>query len=200
MASWADLGISGQLQIQQELYKSLFGVPSAIGTKNLSQEIVGNSRLSIFQEQIYRNSIPPIAPQVTSDTSPTLYNLLDNTDIWQKTVPDLSYAFGDGVYKYVYKSNTNLVYYPNILLSNQGIDQNSYIVNAMNNVQSSTDIVVVNVLKDSIPILYDPQNTYCPFITLQSPGTLIQKIPFGSDTLPWLLNSSSGILLIFNDF
>ena len=79
MASYPDLGSTGQEYILEEQYKALFGYPNGKVNSSLASEVPGTSRPFILQNQIYSQEIPISAPSVFGETGTTSIGGVDVT-------------------------------------------------------------------------------------------------------------------------
>ena len=182
MSSYGNLGPTGTTLINEELYKTLFGYPDGIINTSLNLEVSSTSRSNIFQQQILSGVVPTTAP----------------TDLSAQTTITLS---GIPVgYKQTSSSYSYMVYYSNLLLDSTNLTYGiTYWYVGSNSTYSATRTLQLanNLLTQTIPLNYDPENTY-----LNTTYITINGVPylFGNVTFPWTFNTNSGILMFTGPF
>jgi len=210
MSSWDDLGDTGQKYIWTEEYKALFGYPAGLLNASFSGEVAGTSRINVFQNQMYAQEIPSVAP-----TSLTPYNTSSTA-----TFP-------------VYRYNTaGTVYLPNGIQTSASVQcgngttgNPSYIVKYTNVPLSCNDLTQIttvtpnmgvtwwflgangqysnngaeqvknNILNNGIPPNYDPLGSFGPIINVAGDNYTYNNIVIGNPIIPWTWNTNSGIIM-----
>jgi hypothetical protein len=181
MSAYINLGSTGTNLINEELYKTLFGYPDGIINSSLNLEVIGTSRSNVFQQQILSSYVPTSAP-------------IDLT-IAQDVV--INYSGTNITTGYYQTSNANpyIYYYTNLLLDSSNLTYGvTYWYAGSNSTYSPTRTLQLqnNLLTQSIPLNYDPENSYLntTYITVNGAPYL-----FGNTTYPWTFNTNSGILM-----
>jgi len=195
MSSWETLvNNSANNLIFEEEYKGLFGYPNGKYNSSLNIEVPGTSRINIFQNQIFSNSIPSTAPN-TSAWTPS--NVIDKNGIpcgTKYSSPDTNpppVCYFDLSLSYI--ATADGTYPPNSGgLANGGRTYWTTAANSYGN--DGASVVQYNYLNKAIPGNYDPAGSYGITVSIND-GTGAVPFPFGNATFPWTLNTNSGILM-----
>ena len=176
MASYPDLGSTGQEYILEEQYKALFGYPNGNVNNSLAQEVPGTSRPFILQNQIYSQEIPITAPIDFGQTGTTSIGGVDAT--YQQSTS----------YPYLRK-------YYQVKLSNEYLSQDNggaltWWFQAAGATSVRSKQLEYNILSRGVPNNLDPGGDYVPELSING----IPRI-FGNGTYPWTYNVNSGIVL-----
>jgi hypothetical protein len=135
MSSYLNLGSTGQQLISEQLYKTLFGFPDGKVGSSLNLEVAGTSRSFTFQNQVFSQTVPDLAPTLDSLSAPvdiTLPVIGVVGQVQTPTDPTISY----------------IKYYSNMVLSNTATSANAWWFIAANPAYSPTraDQIINNKL------------------------------------------------------
>ena len=180
MSSYNNLGVTGQNYISEQLYKSLFGYPDGKIGQSLGNEIPGTSRINIFNNQIFEQLVPPVAP-----------SNLDMEEIVFITNLTTQASEIVGVKRYS-SAHPYIVKYDSIRLSSSELTPSlAYWFIGSNLAYSNTPALQAsnNLLSQGIPGNFDPALSYSPTLFINS-----NAYTFGNSQYPWIYNPNSGIV------
>ena len=180
MSSYNNLGVTGQNYISEQLYKSLFGYPDGKIGQSLGNEIPGTSRINIFNNQIFEQLVPPVAP---SNLDMEEYVFITNLNTQVREIVGVKRY--SSAYPYIVK-------YDSIRLSSNELTPSlAYWFIGSNLAYSNTPALQAsnNLLSQGIPGNFDPALSYSPTLFINS-----NAYTFGNSQYPWIYNPNSGIV------
>ena len=153
------------------LYKKSLGIPNTLDTTASFSEVVRPARSSVFQNQIYAEQIPTVAPSDLSNiTTDDASNSIVGSVVGKRSTTSLM------IRRYI---KVPLVVVP-------GSNAQAF--------ECALDATFGRVLQDSIPFNIDPNGSYV-YTLYKNDGTTV--IPFGLQN--WNLDNESGILTFYSD-
>jgi hypothetical protein len=157
-------------EVAQLLFKKNLGAPQTLETTAVFSEPVRPARAAVFQNQIYAESIPPVAP----------------SDIVSATVDDLGAALAGSVAGITSTASKMIRRYKQVPLTViPGTLEHSY--------ECALDPTYGRVLQSAVPFNVDPLGSYL-YTLYKNDGVTV--IPFGVGD--WVLDSEAGVLTFYS--